>query len=74
MQGGYHIHIKDNTGTGFSLVIGPSQPAFPGHQPVLDTEGLKRYCNTYLTTSEEAYQYHKQKNANSETPNKPTDK
>ena len=58
------------------LTTGPSQPAFPGHQPVLDTAELKSYCNSYMTTSEEAYQYHKKSNAtstNSETP-KSTDK
>lgn len=58
-----------------SHALGPSQPAFPGHQPVLDTAELKKYCNTYLTTSEEAYLYHKQNDSTkSETPNKPADK
>jgi len=56
------------------LTTGPSQPAFPGHQPVLDTAELKNYCNSYLTTSEEAYQYHKKNNTKSDTPNKPADK
>ena len=29
--------------------------AFPGHQPVLDSEELKRHYHSFLTTTREAY-------------------
>ena len=29
--------------------------AFPGHQPVLDSEELKQHYHSFLTTTKEAY-------------------